>query len=176
MREHTKMRIPNKGYQANNVRTFLGTWRALALRYLGVDHVGRYRTKISGKQENLWGKRFYSAWLRWWDFTHVLGTGYFPFLVGHWKDSEVFREDKWIQRGIYSERMKVFRKHPLRAVPEEDFLHKKINTRDVFVVYASTVQKNDVFNLWRSDTIELDVGDQHFRNQVLESIIFFWSS
>ena len=119
------------------------------------------------------GKRFYSAWLSWWDFTHVLGTGYFPFLVGHWKDSEVFRENKWIQRDIYSERMKVFRKHPLRAVPEEDFLHKKINTRDIFVVYASTVQKNDVFNLWRSDTIELDVGDQHFRNQVLENIIFF---
>ena len=81
-----------------------------------------------------------------------------------------FRET-FIQRGWkYSER------HPLRAVPEEDFLHKKINTRDVFVVYGSTVQKNDVFNLWRSDTIELDVEDQHFRNQVLESIIFFWSS
>ena len=57
MREHTKMRIPNKGYQANKVRTFLGTWRALALRYLGVDHVGRYRTKISGKQENLCGEK-----------------------------------------------------------------------------------------------------------------------
>ena len=41
-----------------------------------------------------------------------------------------FRET-FIQRGWkYSER------HPLRAVPEEDFLHKKINTRDVFVVYG----------------------------------------
>ena len=46
MQEYTKMRIPYKRYQTNTVRTFLGTWNASALRYLGLDHFGRYNTKI----------------------------------------------------------------------------------------------------------------------------------
>ena len=46
LHEYTKMRIPNKKYQTNTVRTFRGTWSVSALSYLGVDHFGRYRMKI----------------------------------------------------------------------------------------------------------------------------------
>ena len=37
---HTKMRLPNKRYQTNAVRTFWGTSNASDLRYLGLDHFG----------------------------------------------------------------------------------------------------------------------------------------
>ena len=43
---YTKMRIPEKRYRNNTVRTFSGTQSTLALRYLGLDHFGRYGTKI----------------------------------------------------------------------------------------------------------------------------------
>ena len=52
--EHTKIRIPDKRYQTNTVRTFWGTWSGSALRYLGFVHFGRYGTKISGIQVTLW--------------------------------------------------------------------------------------------------------------------------
>ena len=51
--EYTKMRIPDKMYQTNTVRTIWGTWTASTLRYLGVNHIGKSRTKICGKQEKL---------------------------------------------------------------------------------------------------------------------------
>ena len=38
----------------------------------------------------------------------LVSTGNFPFRVGHWKDSEGFKEDGRIQRGLYSEGMKGF--------------------------------------------------------------------
>ena len=75
------------------------------LKYLDVDHFGRIRKKIYGKQENFWGKKFWFVWLSWWDFAYVLSKGYFLFLVGHryaWKDSE--RLVEW-------------------AVPDEEFSH-----------------------------------------------------
>ena len=55
------MRIPNKKYQTNKVYTFSGTWSASILRYLGVDHFGRSRSKICRKQERLQGKKFKCA-------------------------------------------------------------------------------------------------------------------
>ena len=55
--EYTKMRIPDKRYQINTVRAFWGTWNALAM-YLGLDHSGRYRTKICEIKARLWNKKF----------------------------------------------------------------------------------------------------------------------
>ena len=54
MQQYTKMRIPNKRYQTNTVRTFWGTCSASVLRYLSLDHFGRYRTKI---EKYKWGYR-----------------------------------------------------------------------------------------------------------------------
>ena len=54
MQQYTKMRIPNKRYQTNTVRTFWGTCSASVLRYLSLDHFGRYRTKI---EKYNWGYR-----------------------------------------------------------------------------------------------------------------------
>ena len=51
--EYTKMQIPKERYLTNMARTFWGTWSASALKYLGVDHFGRYRTKIYEKEEKL---------------------------------------------------------------------------------------------------------------------------
>ena len=39
--------------------------------------------------------RNFSAWLSWWGFAYVVGTGYFPFLADHWKDSKEFRQRGW---------------------------------------------------------------------------------
>ena len=46
VQEYTKTWILDKRYQTNTFCTFWGTWSASALRYLGLDHFGRYRTKI----------------------------------------------------------------------------------------------------------------------------------
>ena len=49
--EYTKMRIPGKRCLTNTAGTFWDSWNGSALRYLGVDHFDRYRTKIYGKEE-----------------------------------------------------------------------------------------------------------------------------
>ena len=58
VQEHTKIWIANKRYQTNTIRTFESTWSASALRYLGLDHFGRYRTKICETQVKLWNKKY----------------------------------------------------------------------------------------------------------------------
>ena len=52
--------------------------------------------------------------------------------------AEGFRKDRSVQRGPYLDRMKDSERLLLRAVPDKEFLHKKINNRDVYVDYAST--------------------------------------
>ena len=54
---------------------------------------------------------------------------------------EGFRE-AFIQRG-----WKDWERLVLRAVPDEDFLHKKINNRDIYVDYGSTenISEEDAF-------------------------------
>ena len=56
------------------------------------------------------------------------------------------REDGRIQRDLYSERVKHSERLVLRAVPDEAFLYKKTNNRDVYVDYGSTAQINDAFS------------------------------
>ena len=71
------------------------------------------------------------------DTSHtVLSTGSFPFLVVHGKDSErkeVFRpvREAFIQRARKQSESLV-----LRVVPDEMFLHTKINNKDVYVDYV----------------------------------------
>ena len=70
--------------------------------------------------------------------SQVLSTGYFPFLVGYEKDSErnkgftSFRE-AFIQRAWKQSEHLV-----LRVVPDEEFLHTKINNKNVYVYYGAT--------------------------------------
>ena len=64
---YTIMRIPNKRYQTNTVRTCWGTRGASALRFLGADHFSRYRKKIYRKQEKLEGKKSQCTWLTRWE-------------------------------------------------------------------------------------------------------------
>ena len=109
--EYIKMRITNRRYQTKTVRTFWGTWSTSALRYLGVGNARKStENKRSYKVRNL-------SVPDWWDFAYVLSTGYFPFLVGHGKDSELrkiyrgwkdtdrplSKEDEMIQRDLYYE-------------------------------------------------------------------------
>ena len=54
----TKMQIPDKKYRTYTVCTFWGTWSVSALRYLGLDHFVRMRTKVCGIQVKLWKKSF----------------------------------------------------------------------------------------------------------------------
>ena len=68
---------------------------------------------------------------------YVFNTGYFPFLVGHWKDLEGFREDGKIRRGLYSERMKGFGESCTTSSSREELLRKKINNQDVYLDYGS---------------------------------------
>ena len=63
VQDYTKMLIPDKRYQTNIVCTFWDTWSTSALRYiLGLDHFGRFSTKICEIQVRLWKKKFYYAW------------------------------------------------------------------------------------------------------------------
>ena len=125
------MRIPDKRYRINTALTFRGTGDASATRYFGLDHFGRYGRKICGIQVKLWSKKFYCGWLHWWDFAHVLSTGHFPFPVCHGKDSERnegFRpvREAWKQSECLL----------LRVVLDEEFLHTKINNKDVYMDYV----------------------------------------
>ena len=72
---------------------------------------------------------------------YVLNAGYFPFLVGHGKDSDC---QKGTKDSDHSENLS-FREHgsnqrrlALRVVPDEEFLHTKINSKDVYVDYGAT--------------------------------------
>ena len=88
---------------------------------------------------------------------------YFPFLVGHGKDLErnegfrPVREAFNIQRAWKQSESLV-----LRVVPDEEFLHTKINNKDVYVDYGATEDipenacsfKRQYYG-WRFDSIEL---------------------
>ena len=56
----------------------------------------------------------------------------FPFFIGHGKDSEGYRE-AFIQRTWKDSEGLV-----LRAVPDEEFLQKKINNKDVYEDHDAT--------------------------------------
>ena len=46
VQEYTIMRVLNKRYQANTVRTLWGNWSASASKYLSLDHFGKYNCGI----------------------------------------------------------------------------------------------------------------------------------
>ena len=56
--EYTKMQILNKKCQTNMVHTFWGTWTDWVLKYLDLDHFGRYRTKTCGVKVKLRSKKY----------------------------------------------------------------------------------------------------------------------
>ena len=87
---------------------------------------------------------------------YVLNTGYFPFLVGHGKGLErnegfIPFKEAFIQRACKQSENLV-----LRVVPNEEFLHTKINNKDYG---APEVIREDACSFrqygWRFDNIEL---------------------
>ena len=58
-----------------------------------------------------------------------------PFLVGHWKNLEWM---EWFREAFIQREWKDSERFVLRAVPDKEFLHEKINNRDVYVDYDST--------------------------------------
>ena len=57
VQEYTKMRIHDRKYRTNTFCTFWGTRSTSASRYLGLDHFGRYHTKICEIQVRPWNKK-----------------------------------------------------------------------------------------------------------------------
>ena len=55
--EYTRMWIPDKRYRTNTARTFRGTADASATKCFGLDHFGKYGTKICGIPVKLWNKK-----------------------------------------------------------------------------------------------------------------------
>ena len=130
MHEYTKMQIPSKRYLTNTAHTFRGTCSASALRYLGVNHFCRYRTKIYGKVEVCLIKL---VRLRMRSQHRVFPCSYWP--------REGFRKIRriqTIQRGFHSESMEVFREPCATSSPDEEFLHAKIHNKDVYVNHGAT--------------------------------------
>ena len=84
----------------------------------------------------------------------------FPF--SSWRQ-ERFRKQRriqTIQRGFHSESMEAIRELLLRMVPDDEFLHIKINNKDVYEDYGATEDiPEDTCSLWqygwRFDSIEL---------------------
>ena len=68
----------------------------------------------------------------------VLSTRYFPFLAGHGKDSE--RNDRFrpFSEAFFQRAWKKLECLVLRVVPDEEFMHTKINNEDAFVYYDAT--------------------------------------
>ena len=84
-----KCKFPTKGIELTRLEFFEGP-RVLSFEALGLDHFGRFGTKICGKQVRLWSKKFCCGWLRWWNFAIniVLSVGRSLFLFVHgqaWK-------------------------------------------------------------------------------------------
>ena len=86
-----------------------------------------------------------------------LCAGYFPFLVGHGKDSE---RNEGFRPVRQSERLS-FRSNQ-RDLCYEEFLHTKINNKDVYVDHGATedIPENTYSSRrqycgWRFDSIEL---------------------
>ena len=71
-------------------------------------------------------------------FAYVLSTGYFPFLVGHGKDSERNEGFRPFREAFIQKAWKQSECLVLRVVPDEEFLHTKINNKDVYVYYGTT--------------------------------------
>ena len=65
-------------------------------------------------------------------------TGYFPFLVGHGKDSERNEGFRPLREAFIRRAWKQSRILVLRVVPDEEFLHTKIINKDVHVDYGAT--------------------------------------
>ena len=62
-----------------------------------------------------------------------------PFLVGHGKDSERnegFQEFRPVRGAFIQRAWKQSESLVLRVVPDEEFLHTKINNKDVYVDYV----------------------------------------
>ena len=97
------------------------------------------------------------ASLEWWDFAYIFSTGYFPFLVGHGKDSE---RNKGFRPVKQSERLS-FRSNQ-RALCYDEFLHTKVNKKNVYVDHGATenIPENACsfrrqYYGWRFDSIKL---------------------
>ena len=59
---------------------FLSYLEYLSFEYLGLDHFGRYRTKINAKYKWDYGIRNFNVLEASWGFLFVLNIGYFAFL------------------------------------------------------------------------------------------------
>ena len=72
---------------------------------------------------------------------YVLSTGYFPFLVGHGKDSDCekgMKDSRLFREAFIQRKWKQSESLVLRVVPDEEFLHTEINNKDVYVDYGAT--------------------------------------
>ena len=70
------------------------------------------------------------------DFAYVLRTEYFPFLVGHGKDSERNEGFRSVREAFIQRAWKQSENLVLQVVPDEEFLHTKIKNKDVYVDYV----------------------------------------
>ena len=70
--------------------------------------------------------------------SQVLSTGYFPFLVGYEKDSERNKGFRSFREAFIQRAWKQSEHLVLRVVPDEEFLHTKINNKNVYVYYGAT--------------------------------------
>ena len=89
-----KCKFPTKGIELTRSNFLKAHW-CLSFEALGLDHFGRFGTKICGKQVKLWSKIFQCGWLRWWNFAVkiALSAGRFLFLLVHghvWKVWMIF--------------------------------------------------------------------------------------
>ena len=72
------------------------------------------------------------------NFAYVLSTGYFPFIVGHGKDSERNEGFRPVREAFIQRAWKQSESLVLRVVPDKEFLHTKINNKGVYVNYGAT--------------------------------------
>ena len=69
--------------------------------------------------------------MSWWDFAYVLSTLYFPFLVGHGEDLERKEGFRPFRETFNQRAWKQSESLVLQVVPDEEFLHTKINKKYV---------------------------------------------
>ena len=126
---------------------------------------------------NLWSKKLYCGWLRWRDFAYDLSTESFPFLVGHGTDSERIEGFRPVREAFIQRAWKQSESLVLRVVPDEEFLHTKANSKDVYVDYVydyvvlqkisqkmHAVSGGSIMG-WRFDSIELKYVAKVLKNK-----------
>ena len=109
MHEYTKMRIPHKRYRTNTAPT------ASSLRFLDLDHFGRYARKFGKCKVRLWVKLF-------------------PFLVWIERFREVCTTSSIDNFYLVLSRFITHRKNIEEvAFLDEKFMHEKISKKGVYI-------------------------------------------